>query len=184
MSWRKPGRVSSSVRVPPPGVFPDSSTSTDLPASASVIAAASPFGPAPTTTASGVIERPDQDVLARREVQQRILAGRLDTRRWHRVLLDLGDRRLQRPGRVMDLAALEPAGVDRVEAVAFCQEVRERAWVGFELVLVRPVAPVESLGTSLAFVREPPAAPVRVHVGAVVRQLVAVARRQHGELAR
>ena len=44
-SWRKPGSVSSAVRVPPPIVAAASSTSTERPAWASAIAAARPFGP-------------------------------------------------------------------------------------------------------------------------------------------
>ncbi len=51
-SWTKPGSVSSALRVPPPTVSAASTTSTERPASASVTAADSPFGPAPTTTAS------------------------------------------------------------------------------------------------------------------------------------
>ena len=51
-SWQKPGSVSSAVRIPPPTVSAASSTCTERPARASTIAAASPFGPAPTTTAS------------------------------------------------------------------------------------------------------------------------------------
>ena len=52
-SWWKPGSVSSAVRAPPPMVSAPSSTSTERPASAHVMAAASPLGPAPTTTTSG-----------------------------------------------------------------------------------------------------------------------------------
>src|SRR6266511_1445997 len=52
-SWWKPERVSSAVRQPPPAVAPASSTRTERPALARTIAAASPLGPAPTTTASG-----------------------------------------------------------------------------------------------------------------------------------
>ncbi len=51
-SCRKPGSVSSAVRFPPPIVSLPSITRTECPARAKVIAAASPFGPAPTTTAS------------------------------------------------------------------------------------------------------------------------------------
>ena len=43
------GRVSASVRVPPPTVGAPSNTSTPTPARARVIAAAKPLGPAPTT---------------------------------------------------------------------------------------------------------------------------------------
>src|SRR5581483_8629817 len=50
-SWRKPGSVSSSVRMPPPIVGSASWTRTSSPARARVIAAARPFGPDPTTTA-------------------------------------------------------------------------------------------------------------------------------------
>src|SRR5215471_11675053 len=48
----KPGNVSSAERTPPPTVGLASNTTTDLPACASVIAAASPLGPVPITTAS------------------------------------------------------------------------------------------------------------------------------------
>ena len=51
-SWTKPGSVSSAERDPPPGSSAASRTVTRRPARASVIAAASPFGPEPTTTAS------------------------------------------------------------------------------------------------------------------------------------
>ena len=52
MSCRYPGSVISSVRIPPPIVSACSRTSTERPAWASEIAAARPFGPEPTTTAS------------------------------------------------------------------------------------------------------------------------------------
>ena len=51
-SWTKPGSVSSAERAPPPTVSAASMTRTESPACASAIAAASPFGPEPTTTAS------------------------------------------------------------------------------------------------------------------------------------
>ena len=51
-SWRKPGRVSSFVRMPPPIVSPASRRRTDRFSLAMVMAAASPLGPDPTTTAS------------------------------------------------------------------------------------------------------------------------------------
>ena len=47
----KPGSVSSSERMPPPTVAAASWTVTSQPARAIVIAAASPFGPEPITTA-------------------------------------------------------------------------------------------------------------------------------------
>ena len=51
-SWTEPGRVNSAERSPPPMVGCASYTRTDRPARASVIAAASPFGPDPMTRAS------------------------------------------------------------------------------------------------------------------------------------
>ena len=51
-SCTKPGSVSAALRVPPPIVSAPSSTSTERPAAAHVMAAASPFGPEPTTTTS------------------------------------------------------------------------------------------------------------------------------------
>src|SRR5215210_3925931 len=53
-SWTKPGRVSSAERAPPPTVSSASSTITERPLRASSTAAARPFGPEPTTTASYV----------------------------------------------------------------------------------------------------------------------------------
>ena len=50
---RSRARVSSADLTAPPGASAASQTTTDRPASASRIAAASPFGPAPMTTASG-----------------------------------------------------------------------------------------------------------------------------------
>ena len=52
MSWRNPGRVTSSVLNPPPGVSAASRTRTRHPASARPTAANRPLGPEPTTTAS------------------------------------------------------------------------------------------------------------------------------------
>ena len=52
VSCQNPGRVSSCVRQPPPIVAAPSTTSTRSPAALSVTAAARPFGPLPTTTAS------------------------------------------------------------------------------------------------------------------------------------
>src|SRR2546425_288395 len=47
----------------------------------------------------------------------------------HCISIKLGFGRLQRPGRMMNLAANELAlAVERVEAVAFRQEIFERAW--------------------------------------------------------
>ena len=51
-SLRKPGWVDSRVWTPPPGTSVASRTTTSQPASASTLAATSPLGPAPMTTAS------------------------------------------------------------------------------------------------------------------------------------
>src|SRR5918995_2330589 len=53
-SWTKPGGVSPAERVPPPTVSSASNTITERPLRASSTAAAKPFGPEPTTTASYV----------------------------------------------------------------------------------------------------------------------------------
>ena len=52
VSWRNPGSVSSSLATAPPGRSAASSTSTRQPACAIRIAADSPLGPDPTTSAS------------------------------------------------------------------------------------------------------------------------------------
>src|SRR5687768_6507474 len=52
ISWTTPGWVSSAERIPPPIVDSASKTATLRPVRAIVIAAARPFGPLPTTTAS------------------------------------------------------------------------------------------------------------------------------------
>src|SRR3954447_9427482 len=68
VSCWNPGSVSASVRTAPPGVSAASSTVTGRPARASRMAAASPFGPAPITTAPN----PSMSVDPQRElVQQR-----------------------------------------------------------------------------------------------------------------
>lgn len=73
-SWRKPGRVSSSVRAPPPTVPRASKTATEKPRRASSTAAVSPFGPAPTTTASS-IDRTSDPFVSRRPLRIRICPG-------------------------------------------------------------------------------------------------------------
>src|SRR6266567_9453174 len=69
-----PGSVSSADRAPPPTVSRASKTQTDQPARAISMAAAKPFGPEPTTTASNSISvfympllsfRPQRRVLPR-----------------------------------------------------------------------------------------------------------------------
>src|SRR5947207_12145119 len=63
-----PGSVSCAERTPPPIVGSASKTTTDRPARARTIAAASPFGPEPITTASGaLIVRTEDSRLDRRD---------------------------------------------------------------------------------------------------------------------
>src|SRR5918999_2868142 len=79
----------------------------------------------------GRLERPDENVLPAGEMEQRLLVGKDDARRRHRVRLDHRLGRLQRPGRMVDLGAerLSPLA-QGVEAVALGQPVLERAWNG------------------------------------------------------
>src|SRR5262245_39868790 len=69
MSCRNPGRVSSLDLVPPPMVWAASRTRTRRPLRARATAAASPFGPDPTTTASY------DPLLMRRSVKVRAFVG-------------------------------------------------------------------------------------------------------------
>src|SRR4051812_49534400 len=114
------------MRPAPPATGAASTTSTSQPRSASTLAASRPFGPAPMTIASGMSgagrgdleRRPEDDVLAAGELQQRG-AGELEPERGgHRVRLDLGVGVLQGPRPGVDLADEHAAAaVDRVEAV-------------------------------------------------------------------
>jgi hypothetical protein len=63
--------------------------------------------------APNALERPDDDVLALGEMEQR-LASELDAVRWHRVQLDrrLGEAKVA--GRMVDLGAVKPGPVGRV----------------------------------------------------------------------
>src|SRR3954454_22141931 len=61
----QPGNVTSAERSPPPSVSAASRRTTERPARAIVIAAASPLGPAPTTTASGLTATLDRASLER-----------------------------------------------------------------------------------------------------------------------
>src|SRR3954451_2890539 len=74
--------------------------------------------------ALGRFQRPDDDVLAGGEMQQGGVLGQLD--RWARVQVDTRSGRLKRPGRVMDLGAVELALVLGIEAVALGEEMLER----------------------------------------------------------
>src|SRR5207248_10798856 len=60
-SCTNPGSVSSAERIPPPIVSAASCTSTGTPASARVIAAASPFGPEPITNARFTVAPREED---------------------------------------------------------------------------------------------------------------------------
>src|SRR4051794_18635483 len=122
--------VSEALRTAPPGSSSASRTSTSQPRSASRLAATSPFGPAPTTTASGIPlrrrvavgeapQRPEDDVLATRELDERRAVQRDPVRRGHRVRAELEHGVLHGPRPVMDVAEEDaPAVVDGVEAGA------------------------------------------------------------------
>ena len=79
-SWRNPGRVSAAERQPPPIVSFASSTDTDSPSRASAIAAERPFGPAPTTTASGDIRSASRGAGAGRTSRARGAESRRGSR--------------------------------------------------------------------------------------------------------
>src|SRR6266571_1990574 len=95
---------------------------------------------------------PHDDVLPSCEMQQR-LAGREQnpSRFRHRISHKLGFGRLQGPGRMMNLAANEPVlAVERIEAVAFRQEIFEGAWSGKNHRANRTVTPLPAGETTLA----------------------------------
>src|SRR3954447_14268805 len=75
------------------------------------------------------LERPDHDVLAPREVDERI-AAQVERRDRREIDLRLG--RFDRPELVVDLGACEPSLVGRVQAVALRQEPLERARLRIE----------------------------------------------------
>ena len=76
-----PASVSSAERTPPPTADSASRTTTWRPARASVIAAASPFGPDPTTTASW-LTRAAQPISARTVERASRTISRAMTMRW------------------------------------------------------------------------------------------------------
>src|SRR5204863_10187959 len=133
-------------------------------------------------------ERPDHDVLAAREVQERLVAGKRESRRRHRVLLDLGESVLERRRRVMDLgAAYAQPLVQRVEAVALGEEMLRRPGLGGEGLARRPVASQEGERTRRSLApraRELDAVvDLRRDRRAEVRQLEEPARALDGERA-
>src|SRR4051794_41895215 len=74
-------------------------TSTSQPRSARRFAATRPFGPAPTTIASGTghpAQRPEHDVLAAGELHERLVGERGGGRGGHRVVAG-GDDRVPHP---------------------------------------------------------------------------------------
>src|SRR4029453_16969463 len=108
------------------------------------------------------------------------LASELDAVRWHRVQLDrrLGGAKV--PGRMVDLRAVEPGPVGRIEAVALDEEALQaprrgdvrlagRLVRGREGERPRGITPRTRVVDSLA-------APVDGHARVVVRQLVEPAR--------
>src|SRR5215217_9225580 len=87
------------------------------------------------------LDRPQHHVLEGAEVKDGLSLELDPDALGHRVLEDRGACRLQRPRRMMDLAALHGAVLgERVEAVALGEPVLERARPGRELPAGRLVA--------------------------------------------
>src|SRR3954454_22748827 len=113
VSCWNPGKVSGSVRTAPPGVSAASSTVTGRPARASRMAAASPFGPAPITSAVAcdISGDPERELVEQRQPLDAAVAGvaaehHLPPERVLRVLagqrvglLDVPGHRIPRAGR-------------------------------------------------------------------------------------
>src|SRR3954470_1809787 len=111
-----------------------------------------PAGPR-ACAALRLCQGPDDDVLAGGEMQQWGVVGHLDRR--HRVQVDPGVGRLERPRGVMDLGAADPALVLGVEAVALRQKMLERPGICVEDGAVRAVGRAESFaGVATAVVEE------------------------------
>src|SRR4051794_28918328 len=76
VSCWNPGSVSGSVRTAPPGVSAASRTVTGRPSRASRMAAASPFGPAPITTAGPPTSGdPQRELMQHRQALDALVAG-------------------------------------------------------------------------------------------------------------
>src|SRR5215208_5580662 len=133
------------------------------------------------------LERPDEDVLARREVEQRP-SFELEPVRRHRVQLEVGIRGRDAPRGVMDLGAVQARSIRGVETVALCQEVLETPGPGGERLAGGTVRAGEDErpGRPPAFARvvNAVAAPVDRDTGVEVRQLVDTARRLDRTAAR
>src|SRR5579885_3146054 len=117
----------------------------------------------PAPRGSDPLERPGDDVLSLGDVADR-LAAQLERR--DRGEVDLGLRRAQQPGRMVDLGPVQPGGVARVQAVPLGKEPLER--VGRRRRgrgARRPVAPREDP----AALAEPGALDVGPAVGLVQR---------------
>src|ERR671936_112710 len=85
-----------------------------------------PPGVRPCGLRLGRPERPDDRVLPGREMEERFaLEGELVRR--HGVQVDLSLRRLQQPGAMVDLGAIDPSAIFGVEAVSLDEEVLERS---------------------------------------------------------
>src|SRR5256885_7899406 len=92
------------------------------------------------------LERPDDDVLDAREVEERPLVRKRQLPRRHRVELDRRLGRLERPRRMVNLRAAEaPALVHGVEAGALDEELLERPRRGVRLLTPGPVPRTEDM---------------------------------------
>src|SRR5712691_26846 len=121
---------------------------------------------------------PHDDVLPFREMQQRLALLELNPSRFsHRISHKLGFGRLQRPGRMMNLAANELAlAVERIEAVAFRQEIFERTWSRKNHRANRTVTPLQcrsdyAIVGPLTVVLDPAVSIPTAHPRAKVRQV-------------
>src|SRR5262249_51358249 len=90
-----------------------------------------------------LVERPDHDVLTRREVHHGVDLGHSYGR--HRVEIDPCGRRCQLPGPVMDVSPVQSATVLCVEAVALRQKVLQRPRLDGEEFALRAVGRAERL---------------------------------------
>src|SRR5581483_3323600 len=129
-----------------------------------------------------VLERPDENVLPRREERVRLVAA--ERQRRHRVQVDPRLTPLQVPRRMVDLRAVRTAPVLRVEAVALGQPRLERALLGAVQLARAAVAAAERGAGPRRLVLDVLADPLAPHLRPVVRELEDPLRRLDGERAR
>src|SRR5437763_6714080 len=124
-------------------------------------------------------ERPDDDVLARREEHLRLLVR--ERKRRHRVQVDHGLASLQVPGRVVDVRSVEPPAVLGVEAVALGEELLERSRRRVEELAFTAIAPAEGRARARRLVMDVVADPLAAHARAMVGQPIELLRSFDGD---